>query len=152
MMLMMMMKVQLAQTQYAIKDKELQIKAATSAMQQQGLEADRASNERIEVLKQQVARMKDSEDLIVQRLKLNGDMIIHAHTMLKEHQQSQLDNRRDNDLHQQTLAQKDEQHQQRMGQSDDMHQQRMTAQRETGQGPAGANGPGGATMPQPGNP
>lgn len=79
MMMLMQARMQMAQLQLAIKDKELQIKAATAAMQQQGKAADRSSQERIEILKQQIVQEQQQASMIMDRLKLNADMIMHVH-------------------------------------------------------------------------
>jgi anti-sigma28 factor (negative regulator of flagellin synthesis) len=79
MMMLLQMKVQLEQLKLQQKDKELQLKAATAAMQQQGQAADRSSQERIELLKQQIVGMEQQGQMIMDRLKLNAQMIMHVH-------------------------------------------------------------------------
>jgi hypothetical protein len=86
MMMLMMARMQIAQLQLQIKDKEMQIKSATAAMQQQGKAADRASKERIEILKGQIVASQQEMQMIMDRLKLNADMIMHVHGMMtKQH-------------------------------------------------------------------
>lgn len=90
MMMLMQARMQMAQLQLAIKDKELQIKAATAAMQQQGKAADRSSQERIEILKQQIVQMQQEADMVMERLRLNADMIMHVHGLMQKSHSDQL--------------------------------------------------------------
>lgn len=84
MMMLMQARMQVAQLQLAIKQKELEIKAATAAMQQQGKAADRSSKERIEFLKQQIVQDQQQANMIMDRLKLNADMIMHVHGLIQK--------------------------------------------------------------------
>jgi hypothetical protein len=79
MMMMLQARMQLQQLQLQIKDKELQIKAVTAAMQQQGKAADRSSKERVEMLKGQIVSSQQEMQLLMDRLKMNADMIMHVH-------------------------------------------------------------------------
>lgn len=110
MMLMLQLRVQLEMTKLQQKDKELQLKALTASMQQQGNAADRSSKERIEVLKQQIAEKQQEAQVLMNRLKLNSEMIRHVHDMMQDHQQSG----RDGEKHRQQLQHDGEQHQQQM--------------------------------------
>jgi len=79
MMMLLQAKIQLENLKLQQKDKELQLKAATAAMQQQGKAADRSSQERVELLKQDIVKMEQQSQLVLSGLKHNADMIMHVH-------------------------------------------------------------------------
>lgn len=120
------MRMQLEQTKLAIKDKELQIKATIAAMQQQGSAADRASKERIEGLKAQIAQMQVQEQAIVERLKMTNDMIQHVHGLMQESNRPAMEEQQ----HQQQMRHQDQQHQQKMQHQTLEQQQEQQNQRQ----------------------
>lgn len=126
MMMMLQARAQLEQLKLQIKDRELQIKALTAAMQQQGKAADRASKERIELLKQQIVQMQAQEDAIQGRLKNNAELIKHIHGLVSDQNQDA----RDGQLHQQKLDQQDDLHQQRLYHKEATHQQGLLSFRQ----------------------
>lgn len=87
----MQMKQQQAQMQNDIKMKESQLKAAIAAMQQQGKAADRASKERIEAMKFQLAQQQDQSGAIDEQMKAMVEMATMKQKLGMEQQKHQMD-------------------------------------------------------------
>lgn len=130
MMIAMQMRMQMMQLQSTLRQQEQQLKAAISIQEQQGRAADRASKERIEQIKADIQRTRDQEQLVLERLKMNADAIMHVHgLMMAEHKDRQMQQGSDRDRslkerqfgHQQTQDNRDYSRQQ----AQDEHQRNM---------------------------
>jgi hypothetical protein len=82
-------RMQLEQQKVQLQQKQLQLKAAESAAQQQGKAADRASRERIEVLRQQVIQEQNQQEQLADRMKMVEAAIDHLHQLSGGNQQQQ---------------------------------------------------------------
>jgi hypothetical protein len=94
MMLAMQARQQMMQLQTQLRQQQQQLTASVAIMKQQGTAADRASKERIEQMKADIEKTKIEQNMVLERLKLTQDAIIHVHGLMQAEHGQQRDDRR----------------------------------------------------------
>jgi hypothetical protein len=118
------MRMKLEQAKLDTKQQELQLKAAIAIQQEQGKAADRASKERIEHMKAELAAAQERESQIGERLKMNAEMLQNLHQGYMDHTKMG---------HERHMSEREHGHNVQMDHMQHAHQQQMderSAQRE----------------------